>query len=115
MSNAYRTMMEKQTLSERADAAFYAELKNAEPRRKQKLAVRVVAIAACICVLVPMIAIAAENLFGVGLVDFFKRDLIPGKNGEGYDVTFTNVYGRPISDFSPELQSLDGHKRESYA
>jgi len=24
------------------------------------------------------------------------------------------VYGRPISDFSTELQTLDGHKRESY-
>ncbi len=110
MNNAYRKFMEQQNLSEQANSDFYEKLEAAKPPRKKKVILKVAAIAACICLLIPISALAMENIFGFSLVEFIERNITQRTPGEGYDINYTNVYSRPIFDFSPELQSLDGDR-----
>ena len=110
MNNAYRKLMEQQNLSEQANSDFYEKLEAAKPPRKKKVILKVAAIAACICLLIPISALAMENIFGFSLVEFIERNITQRTPGEGYDINYTNVYSRPIFDFSPELQNLDGDR-----
>lgn len=114
MNSAYRKMIEQQCLSEQAKSAFYEKLGNMEPRRKKNVLRKVVVIAACVCLLIPTVVLAAENIFGISLIGLIERNVSLGNAGEGYDINFTNVYGRPISEFSPEIQTLDGYKTVAY-
>lgn len=114
MNNTYRKLMEQQRLSEQANSTFFEKLENAETHRRKNISLKVIVIAACICLLIPTAVIAAENIFGIGLVEFIERNITLGSAGEGYNVNFTNVYSRPITDFSPTIQRLDGSKSVGY-
>lgn len=114
MSNAYRNMMEQQCLSDGAQQAFYEKLHSAQPQRKKNVLPKAILIAACICLLIPTAVLAAEHFFGSSWVETVQRNILSGRAGKGYDINYTNVYSRPISDFSPEIQSFDGYKSVVY-
>lgn len=114
MNNAYRKLMEQQNLSEQANSDFYEKLEAAKPPRKKKVILKAAAIAACICLLIPISALAMENIFGFSLVEFVERNITQRTPGEGYGINYTNVYSLPLSDFSPELQSLTEDRSTGY-
>lgn len=105
--------MEQQRLSEQANSAFYEKLENVEQHRKKNVPLKVIAVAACVCLLISTVVIAADSIFGRSVVEETDRPFV-GSDGKGYDISFTNVYSRPISDFSPEIQSFDGSKSVGY-
>ena len=114
MNNAYRKLMEQQKLSEQAKSAFYEKLGTAKPPKKRKVILKTAIIAACICLLIPISALAAENIFGISLAEFVARNMTQESAGEGYNTQYTNVYSFPLSDFSPELQSLTEDRSTGY-
>lgn len=114
MNNAYRKMMEQQCLTDGAQQAFYEKMQGTQPRKRMSVFAVAAAIAACVCLLIPVTALAVENIFGISFVEFFERSLTLKSAGEGYDINFTGVYSRPISEFSSEIQSIDGNKTVAY-
>lgn len=114
MNNAYRKFMEQQKLSEQANSAFYEKLKKAKPSRKKKVILKAAVIAACICLLIPMSALAVENIFGFSLAELVERNITQKVPGVGYDLHYTNVYSLPLSDFSSPLQNLNADWHAGY-
>lgn len=104
MMNHYRKLMDRQTLSDTATTQFQEKLDAATPAKASRT-LRITLVAACLCLLIPLAVIAATGSFG-------KPKSEPMTNisraGKGYVTSVDDVYPRSISDFSPELQTLDG-------
>lgn len=106
MNEAYTKLMMQQSLSEEADAVFYEKLEQTQPKKRMKPMLRAAIVAACICLMIPVTAWAAKNIFGITKItvetgkDFYGKDaLVMHRDVE-------NVEHIPLEEFSPYLQEL---------
>lgn len=106
MNNTYRKMMEQQCLSDSAQQAFYEKMQSAQPRKRTPVYVKGIAIAACVCLMVPVTAFALENIFGISIVEVVEDFTLSGNPGIGYKTTYPDMNSRPLSDFPEEIQTI---------
>lgn len=114
MNNPYRKLMEQQHLSDQAKQAFYYNLQHSERKKTHSFILKVVTVAACILLLIPITAYAVEQIFDVSLVEMIKGVSFRGKDATGYEVTYPELSNRPLSDFPEEIQTMDGHRLAIY-
>ena len=112
--NAYRRLMQQQSLSQQKKQAIYHKLTQEQPKGTKRAALRVVIAVACIVMLVPITVLAMENIFGFSLVTSKTGQLSTGRDGIGYEIAYPEAYARPLSDFSEELRTLDGYVNKAY-
>lgn len=105
MNDRYTKLMLQQTLSPEAEAAFFEKLERASKKRKP--AWKAAVVAACICLLVPVTAWAAENIFGTTKVIQCERPVLDNIPGIGLDVLYDNIENYPIKEFPRHLQKLE--------
>lgn len=111
MMEQYRKTMDTLTLSETAEAQFYEKLEAAIPVKKRR-PTALLAVAACLCLLIPLTVFAVTNHFGNPNSEVLTD---PPYRGTGYVVSTGNTYRRPIADFSPELQTLNDSVQKDFA
>ena len=112
MRNRYRDMMQKQSLPQEARQAFCKSL--AQQRRSKPVLRRIMIAVACIAALIPVTVFAVENIFGVSLVKSVIGTTSTGEEGIGYEVTYTGVYARPLTDFAEGVREVDGYRLGVY-
>ena len=105
MKDAYTKLMLQQHTSN--DAAFYEKLENAQKQKKYRKGWKAAVAAACICLLIPVTAWAAETIFGVTLIEYLEVPDLRGIDSVGYQLQVDNVENIPITEFSPYLQELE--------
>ncbi len=115
MTNAYRKFMKQQHMSEQAKQAFYYNLQRTGNHKKHSFIPKIAIVAACILILVSATVYAAENIFGISFVKVITGVTSNGQSGTGYEVTYPVFDNRPLSDFSEEIQRVDGYKLETYS
>lgn len=106
MNNTYRKMMEQQCISDSAQQAFYEKMQNAQPQKRTPMHVKVIAIAACMCLMVPVTALAVENIFGISIVEIIEDITLLGNPGVGYETNYPGMTSRPLNDFPEEIQTI---------
>ena len=111
MMEQYRKTMDTLTLSETGEAQFYEKLEAAIPVKKRR-PTALLAVAACLCLLIPLTVFAVTNHFGNPNSEVLTD---PPYRGTGYVVSTGNTYRRPIADFSPELQTLNDSVQKDFA
>lgn len=111
MDKQYKDLMEKQTIGAEVTAEFYEKLDKTETRRKP-IRLKVALIAACIALMIPLSALAVENLFHVPEAKLGDTVHFAGMNG--YMVRFDDMDSYPLSAFPEEFQTLTEYKRVSY-
>ena len=114
MSNAYRTLMEQQYLSEQADQVFYERLQQAGQKKQKPFRWKAAVVAACVLLMIPIGVFAAETIFGISVVELVKGETSTGVDGTGYEVSYPEVASHPLSDFSQAIQTMDGAKTVIY-
>lgn len=110
MHNSYRKMMQQHCLSEQAKQAFYYNLSRTEKKSCKPFFLKAAIALMCALVLLPLTGQAVKMAFGVSFVEIFTGT---GQGGTGYEVTYPVFENRPLSDFSEEIQSIDGYKLET--
>lgn len=110
MSNPYRNLMEQKCLSEQAKQNFYSKLAHEDVKKPHRFSLKAAIIAACILLMIPITALAVENIFGISIVQIITGRMLDGKPGTGYEVSYPTATARPLSDFPEELQTVDGNK-----
>lgn len=105
MKEAYTKLMLQQQTSN--DAAFYEKLENAQKQKKYRSGWKAAVAAACICLLIPVTAWAAETIFGVINVTQSQRPTYHNKPGIGLDIQYENLENYDLKDFSKSLQALE--------
>ena len=104
MKDAYTKLMLQQHTSE--DAAFYEKLEQTQPKKSVKPILRTAIVAACLCLMVPVTAWAAKNIFGVTKITIEDGKDFYGKDAVVMHRDVENVEHIPITEFSPYLQEL---------
>ena len=104
MKDAYTKLMVQQHTSADADAVFFEKL---ESTGKQHKSVWKTAIAAaCILLMIPVTAWAAETIFGVTKVTRFNNITYRDEPGVGLKIQYEDIQSYSISDFPEYLQTL---------
>lgn len=101
MMKQYSRLMADQTLSETAVSRFEAALKEKKVFRRRPLRL---CLAACFLLLVPLTVAAVVGGFGQPKSQPMTK---PPRAGKGYVTSVDAVYPRAVTDFSPELQTLN--------
>lgn len=104
MKDAYTKLMAQQHTSK--DAAFYEKLENGTTKKRKPVWKTAIA-AACILLTIPVTVWAAENIFGITLIEQFKGTNFQGIDSIGYAAQVENVENIPITEFSSYLQELE--------
>ena len=105
MKDAYTKLMLQQHTSK--DAVFYEKLENTTGKKKHGPVWKSALAAACILLLIPVTAWAAETIFGVTLIEYLEGPDFRGIDSVGYQLQVDNVENIPITEFSPYLQELE--------
>ena len=105
MNERYQELMLRQHTSE--DAVFYEKLETHSTNKKRTPIWKTAAVAACIGLLIPVSVWAAENYFGVTLIEYLEGQDFRGIDSVGYQLQVENVENIPITEFSPYLQELE--------
>lgn len=104
MKDAYtKLMLQQHTVK---DAAFYEKMEQAQPKKRVKPILRAAIVAACLCLMVPVTAWAAKNIFGVTKITIEDGKDFYGKDAVVMHRDVENVEHIPITEFSPYLQEL---------
>lgn len=111
MMEQYCNTMDRLALSEAAETQFYEKLEAATPTKKHRPAA-LLAVAACLCLMIPLTVFAFTNHFGNPTSEVMTE---PPYRGTGYVTTTGNTYRRPIADFSPQLQTLNDSVQKDFA
>ena len=106
MHDTYTKLMMRQDLSQDVDAAFYEKLEQPQPKKSVKPILRAAIVAACLCLMVPVTAWAAKNIFGVTKITIEDGKDFYGKDAVVMHRDVENVEHIPITEFSPYLQEL---------
>lgn len=106
MEKQYKQLMQQQNIGSQTAQAFFEKLDSTPVRRKNRWSA--VLAAACLCLVIPVTALAVEYLFGVSNVRIGEASYAPG--AEGYHVRLENVESHPLDAFSEELQALQEDK-----
>ncbi|MBQ6997786.1 MAG: hypothetical protein IJN60_05370 [Oscillospiraceae bacterium] len=114
MNNPYRNLMEQKCLSEQAKQDFYSSLSCSDAKKVRRFPLKAAIVAACILLMIPITALAVENIFGISVVDTITGKMLNGRPGIGYEVNYPTATARPLSDFPEELQTLDGNKTVTF-
>ena len=114
MNSAYRKMMEQQCVSDGAQQAFYEKVQSVQMRKRKPVFVKAAAIAACICLVIPLTAYAVEAIFGISVVEIIEDGTLWGKPGAGYRTNYPDAISRPLSDFPEAIQKIDGYTQKVY-
>lgn len=114
MNNAYRKMMEQQSLSAEAKQAFCRNLLQEKPKRGKSVLLKTAIAAVCVAALLPVTVFAVENIFGVSLVKSVIGRTSTGDEGIGYEVTYTGTSARPLTDFAEAVRAVDGSVTKVY-
>ena len=101
MMNHYSRLMADQTLSETAVSRFEASLKTQKTSHRRPLRL---CLAACFLLLVPLTVAAVAGGFGQPKSQPMTN---PPRAGKGYVTSVDAAYPRAVTDFSPELQTLN--------
>ena len=104
MKDAYTKLMLQQHTSN--DTAFYEKLENTQKQKKYHKGWKTAVAAACICLLIPVTAWAAETIFGVTKVTRFNNITYRDEPGVGLEIQYEDIQSYPISDFPEYLQTL---------
>lgn len=104
MKDAYTKLMLQQHTSN--DTAFYEKLENAQKQKKYHKGWKTAVAAACICLLIPVTAWAAETIFGVTKVTRFNNITYRDEPGVGLKIQYEDIQSYSISDFPEYLQTL---------
>lgn len=104
MKDAYTKLMLQQHTAN--DAAFYEKLENAQKQKKYRKCWKTAVAAACICLLIPVTAWAAETIFGVTKVTRFNNITYRDEPGAGLKIQYEDIQSYSISDFPEYLQTL---------
>ena len=104
MKEAYNKLMMQQTLE--SDTAFYEKLENTRKQKTHRFAWKTAVAVACVLLLIPVTVWAAENIFGVTLIQHLEGTDFRGVDSIGYEVQVENVENIPITEFSEYLQQL---------
>lgn len=115
MKNRYHDLMEQQKLSDQAKEAFFTKLQSAKTEKRAIPFYKAIAAAACLVLLIPVLVLAAEQIFGDVNVKRVENATVHDQPGIGYEVRFHALQSHPITDFSPQLQQLKETKQISYA
>lgn len=115
MKNRYCNLMEQQKLSDQAKEAFFTELQSAKTEKRGIPFYKAIAAAACLVLLIPVLVLAAEQIFGDVNLKRVENATIHDQPGIGYEVRFHTLQSHPITEFSPHLQQLKETKQISYA
>ena len=107
MDKQYKDLMEKQTIGEEANAAFYEKLNKTEKQRKP-LGWKVAIIAACLAIMIPATVFAVETIIRVPKVKLGQLSWTDSPNG--YSVRFDNMESFPAEAFPEEVRALQTHK-----
>lgn len=114
MNNAYRNFMDQQCLSEQAKQAFYYNLQRAERKKPYRFLLKAAVVAACIILMIPITVFAIEAIFDISVVEIISGNTITSKFGTGFAVNYPSVSSRPLSDFSEDIQTMDGRTTAIY-
>ena len=106
MHDTYTKLMMRQDLSQDVDAAFYEKLEQAQPKKRAKPVLRAAVVAAYLCLMIPVTAWAAKNIFGVTTITIDNGKDFYGKDAVVMHRDVENVEHIPIEEFSPYLQEL---------
>lgn len=107
MEKQYKNLMAQQNVAEETACAFYEKLGNA-PEKPRKIRWSLVLAAACLCLVIPMAALALEYVFGVSTVRTGQMSY--ASRSEGYLLELENVQSKPLDAFSQELQALNADR-----
>lgn len=94
------------------DPALIENMDGQAAVKRRSTPVRVLLAAACICALLVTAAVAAEAL-GFDFVKIFSFEK-EGEQVEGYVADGSGIRYIPLSEFSPEVQALEGQYKEEY-
>ncbi len=116
MRETYQSMMEELTISQKSAQEMEKKLEAAVPRRLSARAIRAAVIAACLCLAIPVVGLAADHIFGLGILETMKRPVATTQEaGQGYNVTFETLTILPVTEFSSNWASLNGTATPVYA
>lgn len=104
MNEAYTKLMQRQHTSN--DAVFYEKMEMIGTKKRHTPIWKTAAAVVCICLLIPVTVWAAENIFGVTLIEYLKGQDFRGIDSVGYQLQVDNVENIPITEFSQYLQEL---------
>lgn len=107
MDKQYKTLMEQQDIPAEITAQLYEKMEQPATRHKS-VRWQAALAAACIVLMIPLTAIAVENIFSTPKVKLGKLDWHDSPNG--YSVQFDNLDNFPLDAFPEEMQSLTDHK-----
>ncbi len=111
MDKQYKKLMEQQNISEEVTAQFYGKLEETKPRSKS-IRWKAALAAACIALMIPVTALAVENIFGTPKVKIGQLNWIDSPNG--YSVRFDNVDNFPLDALPKDMRNIDEIKRIPY-
>lgn len=106
MKDRYQKLMVQQHTSANGDAAFLEKLKTVQPKKQTAPLLRAAIAAACICLLIPVTAWAAKNIFGVTKITIGAGKDFYGKDAVVMHRDIENVEHILITEFSHDLQEL---------
>lgn len=98
MFNQYKNLMGQQEISPQAQENFFSELENAEQKKRRFPYGKLIAIAACICLLIPATVLAVENIFDVSIVRIGPRKDLEDNDVIGYNIDFVTTKEIPLEE-----------------
>lgn len=103
MNQNYFKLMEQQHLSEESKQTFYSHLYKTQNRISRFSFMKVAIFTICAILVLPITAYALDSLWGINIVEIINE-----KSKIGYEVTYPELISRPLSDFSKDVQCMDG-------
>lgn len=105
MHDAYKKMMDQQHLSPHAQTDFLEKLDSAAPKGipYKKLLI----IAACLCLLIPCVAFAAENIFDVASTKISEYPDASGELVPSFEIDFETVKEFPLEEIAEKWRYIE--------
>lgn len=112
MENKYQNMMDEVRAPEGLRESVMNISGQERTKKTRPIPARVLMVAACICALLVVGAVAAETL-GFDFVNMFKSEQGDGYQTDGYRMDASEVKDIPISAFSQAIQDLEEQYKDA--
>lgn len=113
MHETYKKMMDRQHLSSHAQADFLEKLDSAASP-KRTLHKRILIAAVCLCLLIPCVALAAENIFDVAKVNLSEYPDASGELVPSFEIDFETTKEFPLEEIAEKWRYIEESQMVSY-